>query len=135
MPRQADLRTLNVVAGILRDDAGRVLISQRIEDGPFCGLWEFPGGKIGNGENPVEALARELEEEIGVELLETREFMSLRHEYPDRSVSIDFYFVDRWRNDPAGLEGQSLKWVHAQDLAGENLLPADIPVIKALTDR
>ncbi|MFQ5609953.1 MAG: 8-oxo-dGTP diphosphatase MutT [Woeseiaceae bacterium] len=135
MSRQADLRTLNVVAGILRDDAGRVLISERIEQGPFCGLWEFPGGKIADGETSVDALTRELAEEIGVEPEEIREFMSLAHEYADRHVSIEFFLVEKWRNEPAGLEGQQLKWVHANDLAGENLLPADIPVIEALADR
>ena len=119
----------------LRDNAGRVLISQRIENGPFYGLWEFPGGKIGAGESPEDALARELAEEIGVELEEVREFMSLKHEYPDRHVSIEFFLVEKWRNEPAGLEGQGLKWVRAEDLPGENLLPADLPVIEALADR
>ena len=133
--RQTELRKLNVVAGILRDTAGRVLISERTEDGPFQGLWEFPGGKIGDGEAPVDALSRELAEEIGVELEEFRAFMSLTHEYPDRHVSIEFFLVEKWRNEPAGLEGQDLKWVPTQDLGRENLLPADLPVVAALADR
>ena len=132
MPRQAGLKRLNVVAGILRDGQGRVLICERIEQGPFHGLWEFPGGKIGNGEQPAEALARELAEEIGVELEVVREYMSLRHEYPDRHVAIEFYLVEKWRNEPRGLEGQRIKWVPAAELGDEDLLPADLPVVEKL---
>ena len=132
MPRQAGLKYFNVVAGILRDDEGRVLICERIEQGPFHGLWEFPGGKIGNGEAPADALARELAEEIGIELDEVREFMSLRHEYPDRHVAIAFFIVEKWRNEPRGLEGQRIKWVPASELANEDLLPADLPVVDKL---
>ncbi len=67
MSRQIDLNRLEVVAGILRDASGRVLITERIDDGPFHGLWEFPGGKIGVEETREAALARELSEEIGVQ--------------------------------------------------------------------
>lgn len=132
MPRQAGLRQLNVVAGILRDTDGRVLITQRLEAGPFEGLWEFPGGKIGDGEAPRDALARELLEEIGIELAEVEEFMNLEHDYPDRRVRIRFFLVERWRNEPAGVEGQPIRWLHVDELAEANLLPADVPVIEAL---
>ena len=130
--RQADLKRLHVVAGILRDKAGRFLITERVDDGPFHGLWEFPGGKIGSNETTAAALDRELDEEIGVRPLRIEHFMSLQHDYPDRSVSIDFFLVTDWQNDPRGLEGQQLRWVEKADLAGEELLPADLPVIEAL---
>ena len=58
--------------------------------------------------------------------------MHLDHDYPDRSVSIDFFLVRAWKNEPAGLEGQALRWVEAASLADQNLLPADVPVIAAL---
>ena len=67
MPRKAELKRLKVAAGILRDAEGRVLICERLEQGPFYGLWEFPGGKIGADERAIDALARELAEEIGVD--------------------------------------------------------------------
>ena len=133
MPWQAELRRLAVVAGILRDGAGRVLIAERLGDGPFQGLWEFPGGKIAAGEAPAAALARELAEEIDVCVLESRRFLSLEHDYPDRRVAIDFFLVDRWQRQPRGLEGQRLRWVAPADLGAANLLPADEPVIAALT--
>ena len=126
---------LDVVAGILEDAAGRVLITERVDDGPFHGLWEFPGGKIRHGESPSGALVRELTEEIGVEPLESTHFISLRHDYPDRSVSIDFYLVARWQNEPHGLEGQALSWVAVDDLDTAILLPANKPVVAALRSR
>jgi len=130
--RQAGLERLRVVAGILRDTEGRVLITERVDDGPFQGLWEFPGGKIGRDESEQAALARELGEEIGVEPRSSRHFMSLQHDYPDRRVSIDFFLITEWHNEPMGLEGQQLRWVPIDTLDAEQLLPADLPVVAAL---
>lgn len=118
----------------MRDTHGRVLITERVDDGPFHGLWEFPGGKIADHESREAALTRELTEEIGVAPIESSHFMSLEHAYPDRHVSIDFYLVDQWQNEPKGLEGQELRWVATENLHAENLLPADLPVVTALKD-
>jgi len=126
------VKRLRVAAGILRDIGGRVLITERVGGGPFQGMWEFPGGKIGADESAAEALVRELEEELGIEAAEVEYFMHLDHDYPDRSVSIDFFLVREWKNDPLGLEGQALRWVELESLADQNLLPADVPVIEAL---
>ena len=126
------MKRLDVVAGILRNDADEVLIAERLGDGPFHGLWEFPGGKIHSGEQPGEALSRELREEIGVAVLASHPFMSLEHRYPDRHVGIEFHLIERWKNEPQGLEGQALKWVAIRELAAAELLPADAPVIEAL---
>ena len=108
------------------------MITERIEDGPFQGLWEFPGGKIGAGEGLEEALTRELSEEIGVQMLASEHLMNLRHEYTDRHVDIDFFLVTRWQHEARGLEGQGLKWVSVDELADLDLLPADLPVIEKL---
>jgi 8-oxo-dGTP diphosphatase len=132
VPRQADIKRLNVVAGILRDERGRVLIAERVDDGPFRGLWEFPGGKLGVNETKEAALARELTEEIGVQPLSSEQLLSLQHDYPDRHVLIDFFLITDWQNEPRGLEGQGLKWVSADDLDAACLLPADLPVVAAL---
>jgi 8-oxo-dGTP diphosphatase len=126
------MKYLRVAAGILHDACGRVLISERLEGGPFKGLWEFPGGKIGAGESATEALTRELAEEIGIEVAKSREFMSLRHEYSDRIVEIDFFLISEWRREPEGREGQQLRWVEAALLEAEALLPADKPIVEAL---
>jgi 8-oxo-dGTP diphosphatase len=123
---------LNVAAGILRDSSGRVLITERRCDGPFDGLWEFPGGKIADGESSVQALIRELAEELGIEVTTSQPLMKLHHEYPDRIVDIEFFVVTSWSGTPAGLEGQGLRWVHPSELNPDILLPADVPVVEAL---
>ncbi len=130
MPRQT-----YVVAGILLDGHGRVLVTERIGDHSFAGLWEFPGGKIEDGEDSLSALGRELGEELGVEIVEQCLFMSLDYDYADRSVSIDFYLIKHWRNTPVGRDGQALMWILPEELAEDLLLPADAPVIEALRRR
>ena len=122
----------NVAAGILCDSAGRILIAERVGGGVFNGLWEFPGGKIDDGESPVEALSRELAEELGIEITTCASFMNLRHEYDDRIVTIEFFIVSEWNSDPVGREGQALRWVPRDSLDANELLPADVPVIEAL---
>ena len=122
----------HVAAGILCDTAGRVLISERLCDGPYNGLWEFPGGKIGAGESAADALRRELAEEIGVTVTAAQPFMDLHHEYPDRTVDLEFFLVTGWEGEPVGLEGQGIRWVASSELRATELLPADKPVIKRL---
>jgi 8-oxo-dGTP diphosphatase len=137
VPRQARLSSqpkihFDVAAGILCDASGRVLIAERLGGGPFHGMWEFPGGKIDPGEPPDAALRRELLEELGTEIRDSVPFMKLFHEYPDRTVSIEFFLVTAWDNEVRGLEGQQLEWVAVEELCGERLLPADLPVIEKL---
>ena len=126
------MNQLHVAAGILRDSSGRILITERLCDGPFDGLWEFPGGKIADGETSIQALIRELAEELGIEVAKSQPFMELHHEYPDRIVDIEFFVVTNWSGTPAGLEGQGLRWVLPSDLDPDILLPADVPVLEAL---
>jgi len=126
------MRHFDVAAGILCDTKGRVLIAERLGDGPFHGLWEFPGGKIGAAETASQALSRELDEELGVEVTACHSFMNLRHEYDDRVVTIEFFIVSNWNRKPVGLEGQGLRWVEKERLDAQQLLPADMPVVAAL---
>jgi 8-oxo-dGTP diphosphatase len=103
-----------------------------LDDGPFHGLWEFPGGKIISGETAQEALSRELAEELGIEVTISSSFMNLRHEYEDRIVTIEFFIVSEWNSDPIGREGQELRWVPTELLDANELLPANVPVVRAL---
>ena len=122
----------HVAAGILCDASGRVLITERLCDGPFNGLWEFPGGKIADGEQSLEALQRELREELGIEVTDAAAYMQLHHEYPDRTVHLEFFLVTAWTGDPIGMEGQQLRWVSPAELNASELLPADYPVVDRL---
>ncbi len=126
------MKHFDVAAGILFDKADRVLITERLCDGPFNGLWEFPGGKISAGETAQAALARELAEEIDIEVTQCSSFMRLRHEYDDRIVTIEFFLVSDWNRDPTGREGQALRWVLKDALDAVELLPADVPVVEAI---
>lgn len=123
---------LQVVAGILRDAAGRILITERTGDSPFAGLWEFPGGKKRAGESPSAALGRELDEELGIELLHCEPFMQLSHDYADRSVALEFLLVTAWSGEPSGREGQAIAWREPAAIGAGELLPADAPVLGAL---
>jgi len=126
------MKHFDVAAGILCDSSGRVLIADRLGDGAFHGLWEFPGGKIAPGESASDALSRELAEELGIEVTTCSSFMNLRHEYEDRLVTIEFFLVSKWKRTPSGCEGQALRWVAKDSLDAEELLPADMPVVAAL---
>mgnify|MGYP001823742480 CR=1 FL=1 len=128
----AAMNHFHVAAGILRAADGRVLISERICDGPFDGLWEFPGGKIGASETSEAALKRELAEELGITVTAAQPFMELHHEYPDRTVDLEFFLINDWQGEPAGLEGQGIRWVAVSEIDPDVLLPADAPVIDAL---
>jgi len=123
---------LRVVAAALFDDAGRVLIAQRPAGKHMAGWWEFPGGKVGNGETDEAALVRELREELGVETRVHRALTTMTHEYADRVVELALWHVTLTQGEPRGLDGQQLKWVACQSLGKEQLLPADLPLIGAL---
>lgn len=126
------LKRFNVVAGILRDSDGRILITERMGDSPFAGLWEFPGGKIADGESAEAALRRELSEEIGIRASGVEHFHHLEHRYEDRHIVLDFFLVRRWSGEPSGLEGQRLQWLQPLDIDDQLLLPADGPVLARL---
>jgi len=122
---------LRVVAAALFD-GGRVLIAQRPAGKHMEGWWEFPGGKVGPDESDVQALIRELREELGVDAEPGAEIMTLTHDYPDRVVDLVLFRATVLRGEPRGLDGQQLKWVDCSALAAERLLEADRPFIAAL---
>ena len=135
MTGPAEKPLLHVAAGVLSDAAGRVLIAQRPNGKHLAGGWEFPGGKLRAGESPAQALRRELREEIGIEVLDAEPLIRYTHDYPDRRVLLDVWRVTAFRGEPAGLEGQPLRWAPVDGLLDAGLLPADLPIIEALRQR
>lgn len=121
-----------VVAAVLKDPQGRVLISERPAGKSLAGSWEFPGGKLEAGESPGQALARELREELGLEVEQAAPFLQLVHDYPEQRVSLDVWRVMRWAGQPRPHENQALAWVRPDELARWPLLPADLPIVTAL---
>jgi len=124
--------TVRVAAAVLFDAGGRVLIARRPEGKYMAGFWEFPGGKLDAGETAEQALARELREELGIQLQRCHPLLQLRHDYPDRVVALEVFIVDEFRGEPAALEGQALQWVSSQVLVQQPLLPADRPIVAAI---
>ena len=130
------MKTLLVVACALVDADNRVLITQRPEGKALAGLWEFPGGKVEQGELPEDALIRELQEELAVttwkSCLAPLTFAS--HAYDDFHLLMPLYVCRKWEGRPLSRENQALKWVRPNRLRDYPMPPADEPLIPALID-
>jgi len=127
--------TVNVVAGALFDGAGRVLIAQRPTGKVLAGRWEFPGGKLHDGEAPYAGLVRELREELGVEVHTAERLMRYAHDHGGRTIWLDMWIVGAWSGEPRGLDGQALRWVAPARLPEEDILEADGPIVAVLAQR
>ena len=127
--------TLLVVAAALYHRDGRILIAERPAGKHMAGRWEFPGGKVAPGESEAEALARELKEELGVEVTASHPYMRLKHAYDDRDVELSMWIVESFHGEPQSLDGQRLKWVRPERLMEEDVLEADLPFVEALRER
>jgi 8-oxo-dGTP diphosphatase len=125
-----------VAACALVDADGRVLVAQRPAGKPMAGLWEFPGGKVGAGETPEACLIRELREELGIgteaACLAPLTFAS--HAYQDFHLLMPLWVCRKWQGEPAGLEGQALRWARPRALRALAMPPADAPLIAFLED-
>lgn len=122
---------LHIAVGVVSDDEGRILISERRQDCVYAGQWEFPGGKLEVGESVEVALVRELEEELGLSIESARPLISLHHVYPDRKVFLDTWKVTAWSGQPESREGQRFAWVSPQALADYPMLEANNPIVRA----
>jgi 8-oxo-dGTP diphosphatase len=127
---------LTVVAVVLVDTDGRVLLAKRPEGKPMAGLWEFPGGKMQDGESPEEALIRELREELGINVkqacLAPLTFAS--HEYEKFFLLMPVFVCRRWEGQVTAKEGQELAWAKPAQLKDYPMPPADVPLIPTLMD-
>jgi mutator protein MutT len=125
---------VRVVAGALRNADGDILIADRPAGKPMAGRWEFPGGKLAPEESPEAALCRELDEELGIRVLDAQRLIVVSHRYADAPhvVEIDCWRVLRWEGVPVGREGQRLRWCPPEDLPAADILEADAPIVTAL---
>jgi 8-oxo-dGTP diphosphatase len=123
---------LEVVVGLLRDAGGRVLVSQRRPGTAMAGRWEFPGGKRRRGETSWNALARELDEELGIRALGGKRALEYCYAYPDKRVHLDVWWVAQYTGDPRACEAQRLEWLEPRELTELELLAADWPIVEAL---
>jgi len=123
---------IHVAVGAIINDAGEVLITQRAEHHHQGGLWEFPGGKREDNESIQTALARELKEELGIEVQQSTPLIRIHHDYSDRQVLLDVWRVTQFAGVASGREGQPLRWVNPAVLDAGVFPQANVPIIKAL---
>ncbi|WP_445146203.1 Nudix family hydrolase [Dyella sp. Tek66A03] len=123
---------MHVMAGVLLDARGRVLLAQRPPGKHLAGLWEFPGGKLDAGEIPAAGLVRELREELGIEAEICDPVIRVPWHYGDRSLLLDAWTVRHWHGEPMSLEGQALQWCDPAGIDPAILSPADRPILRAL---
>jgi len=133
MPAPAEPKpVMHVMAAVMFDVLGRVLLAQRPAGKHLAGMWEFPGGKLEPGEAPMAALARELREEVGVTLLRGEPLIRVPIHYPERELLLDAWQTDQWEGEPQSLEGQALQWLLPEQIDPAILAPADRAIVQAL---
>ena len=123
-----------VAACALVDADGRVLLAQRPAGKTMAGLWEFPGGKVEDGERPEQSLIRELREELGIVVSEAclAPLTFASHSYPDFHLLMPLYVCRRWEGTVTALEEQRLAWVKPNRLRDYEMPPADVPLVAHL---
>ena len=121
---------IDVAVGILMKANGDVLLAQRPPGKPYAGYWEFPGGKVEAGESIFDALKREFEEELGLQVQSAEPWCGVEYVYPHAHVRLHFYISRDWQGEPQSLEGQAIAWQGSVGVAP--LLPATIPLIEWL---
>lgn len=128
-------KAVRVAVGILRQENGQILLASRPADKPWPHWWELPGGKIEPDETPLEAVRRELEEELGVHIHSqcTSHWHTLTHHYPSGTVILELFIIDSWTGTPQALEGQTLAWADPAKLGHIGpILPASLPILRWL---
>ena len=123
---------VRVAAAVLLRGDGKVLLAQRLAGKPYPGYWEFPGGKLEQGESPRDALVRELAEELGIAVIRAAPWLTQRFAYPHAHVELNFFRVFDWEGEPHGRDGQAVTWQTPGAFNVEPLLPANAAVLRSL---
>ena len=126
-------KIVEVAAAILQKPDGTFLLAQRPPDKIWAGYWEFPGGKIESGETPHHALVRELREELGITVTTAYPWVTRVYTYPHATVRLNFFRVRAWSGELHPHEGQQFSWQHVPDISVSPVLPANAPIMRALS--
>lgn len=123
---------VHVAVAVIKNPQNQILIQQRAADTHQGGLWEFPGGKLETGETLVQALEREILEELDISVESSRPLIQISHDYGDRVVLLDVHLVNQWSGEVRALENQPLQWVDSSELQNYAMPEADKPIITTL---
>lgn len=127
-------KRVHVAVGVISNDQNQILIALRPDHVHQGGLWEFPGGKVESGETVQEALVRELAEELAIEATSFRALIDIEHDYVDKSVCLDVWWVDTFNGQPIGQEGQPVRWVAIENLSEYQFPEANQPIVDAIIE-
>ena len=125
-------RRIAVVAAVLQQPDGRFLLAQRPPGKAYAGYWEFPGGKVEDGETAAAALSRELHEELGIDVISAYPWLIREFDYPHAAVRLNFFRVRAWHGEPQSREAQAFAWQRLEAIDVAPLLPANGPILQAL---
>ena len=126
-------KNLHIAAGIiLNPELTKVFITQRAPKDQITGFWEFAGGKVEKGESARDAVIRELDEEVGIEVIELELLISFEHEYPNKALMFDFFLINAFKGEPFGKEGQPGMWVSFSQLEQFEFPEANKPVLSKI---
>ncbi len=125
-------KTLHVVAGVIYNSQGQILLAQRLPTSHQAGLWEFPGGKRKLHETSEQALARELYEEINIQVEQARPLIRIYHNYPDKYILLDVWRIEQWHGRAYGKEDQLIEWCYLSEFKNKIFPNANYPIITAL---
>ncbi len=138
-------KVTHAAVGVIQREDGWVLLAERPAGKPWAGYWEFPGGKVEEGETPQQALKRELQEELGIQVTSIYPWLTRSFDYaakydaagqldsPAKTVKLHFFIVTKWNGEPRGLENQQLVWQPSEKVEVSPMLPANAPIFAALS--
>lgn len=126
------IKRIHVVAAVILDAQNNILLARRPLDKHKGGLWEFPGGKVEDDEAIADALSRELQEELAITPINTAPLMEVRHDYPDKFVLLDVWWVYTFSGEPQGCEGQPIEWVSVEELDNYEFPEANLAIVDAI---
>ena len=135
MPNIAPDPRVHVAVGVITDGAGQILVARRADHLHQGGLWEFPGGKVERNETVKQALQRELEEELSIQVSACEPLLQIAHDYNDKAVLLDVWWVSRFAGAPCGRQDQPLRWVDMAEMHMLQFPAANLPILAAIEKR
>ena len=126
------MKQVKVAAAVILDEQQRIFLAKRPQNVHQGGKWEFPGGKLEQDETALQALKRELFEELGIEINDAEEFLQISHQYPDKSVVLNVFIVCDYLGEPWGKEGQLTMWAKGAEIQNLDFPAANAEIVEEI---